>query len=260
MSDDPIETKALEREMTMMSKEPVLRWDYEGTAEERQALLARCAEDRDHLVGKVLAYYPRLKGRTPADLLVDIVSDVLDYPMISRPLTKGQFGLQSFQEPETWINDRLEDFADMEGSETQCVEATVRALMLGHLRLHTEEMRAMMAEPGFKDSLPPMSVASWSSRQKWEASVYATVFLVSPEDVIRISTGRAMSKARKSGEVWSSEMISTSLRILAEGLGTIPSAVRCALIDLGWLAVDQIDGEEQLRLVPLHPVAPESRL
>lgn len=218
-----------------------------------EELRAFCRADRDHLLGEVGRRGGLARTPVPAEVLEEILEDVLGMCIIPRAMPDSYIGHFSFDRRVISISTRLAEVS-LPNTNVLGLRHSTLAHELGHLRLeheavlrHHQEKDTMtlplfgdVAEPGGiecrRDWKKKGELSPLERRLEREANIYASIFLVPENQLVRRVHGSAIRRWWQAREAIESDLLWQNVYPLAESFGVTPDLMSWRLVDLGWLA------------------------
>lgn len=213
-----------------------------------------CRKDRDFLLAELERMYPRrARSEKPAEVIDDIITEVLDFHLVETPLPRGQLAVCDFDERTVFLSTRMAE-AVRPNTDLVALANSTKAHELGHIRLHEPELcgevdrmsgslfQDLEATLGkrlvtYRDEERPRLTAAERRRER-EADFYAAVFLV-PETLLEErSEVRNIRRAIKRKGTLSSSYLWRLTYSLARWFVVSPTLMKNHLVTLGLLEYD----------------------
>ena len=214
----------------------------------RKEMLARCARDRDDLFAELYALRPQFAEQRPSKFLKAAIRTVCGFRVAPRVLFPGQLALCDFQSKIVYYNSNLESFVNQKTSLAGLVNSSL-AHELGHIRLHTDEMKSRHTESYHFPDGQVTHVDNRDFQREQEADLYAAVFLVPGRFLVQEKSAQQIYKWHKERKWVKSPQLWKLVYGLARDFEVTPSLMRRCLMEVGWIACDPMpNGGYRLRI------------
>lgn len=213
-----------------------------------------CRKDRDFLLAELERLYPgRSRSKKPAEVIDDVITEVLDFHLVEMPLPRGQLAVCDFDERTVFLSTRMAE-AVRPNTDLVALANSTKAHELGHIRLHERaffegvdrssgvlfpDLEATFKKRlvTYRDEERPR-LSALERRREREADFYAAVFLV-PETLLEErSEVRNIRRALARGGSLSSSYLWRLTYSLARWFVVSPTLMKNHLVDLGLLEYD----------------------
>jgi Zn-dependent peptidase ImmA (M78 family) len=198
-----------------------------------------CEQDRDRLLAAVAPGVSVL----PADVLDDLIEDVLGLGLVTRPMPDAKLGVTHYDRRCITINSRMSELVRPNTNMEGLLHST-KAHELAHMRLphHEVEVRAARRQGHFLDP-------AVEARQEEEANFYAGVFLVPTLSLW--AKPRVLQLLEADPAAWTSDALWQTVLDLARSFRVTGSLMARRLIHIG-----VIEKNERLLNLPLFRPSP----
>lgn len=195
-------------------------------------LVEWCRRDRDALIEKMMGLYPEFAGSPPAVWVEDLIASLCGYRVHDLPLPVGQLGLCDVANRLVLINSEMCRFVG-ERADLRAVRAKTLGHELGHIRLHGDELeeRYISLHGRWDGSI----LDSRQFPRETEADLYAVIFLVPDDLLLRHARGREIYGAWYEGREIPAGRLSFLIQKLAVDFGIGAAVMRRSLEERGWL-------------------------
>ena len=223
----------------------------------RQQLIDWCRLDRDLLLGQLRKRYSYSKSvEQPAEVLDDILVEMLNFNVITAPLPVGQLALCDFDAQRVTINSRMAEFVHPKTDLKALINST-KAHELGHIRLHEHELSMDIdrcseylpfPEPGWIPA--PRCLVTYRDKERerlsavdrmreQEADLYASTFLVPEMALLTLPPTLLIRKAVNEGRDFSVKYLWSLIYQLARWFRVSPTLMKYRLMGLGLVGETQ---------------------
>lgn len=217
--------------MRFLAKGGLVRGQYRDS-EAWKELVDWCRRDRDALIEKMVRVYPEFRGRPPSAWVEDLIASLCGYRVHDMPLPVGQLGLCDAANRLVLINSEMWRFVG-EDADLRAVRAKTLGHELGHIRLHGDELEERyISLHGRWDN---NNLDSRHLPRETEADLYAAIFLVPDDMLLRHARGREIYRAWHEGREIPPGRLSFLVQKLAVDFGIGASVMRRSLEERGWL-------------------------
>lgn len=195
---------------------------------ELEDMLDKCTRDRNLVIAAIRELYPDVGRLLPSELVRDVLRDVCGYGIEERPLPRGQAALCDFGIKRIKLNSRARNFRSLPW------QRSYLAHELGHVRLHTDEVRGQVfissndLSQGFDDPR--------FFQKEFEADLYAAVFMVPLELLEKCKRAAEWREELHGAGGGSSPEVWKMVDELAGIFGTTRDLMRYALEAYGWVS------------------------
>jgi hypothetical protein len=184
------------------------------------------------LIEKMMRLYPEFEGSPPSVWIEDLIASLCGYRVHELPLPVGQLGLCDVANRLVLVNADMWRFVGEE-ADLAAVRAKTLGHELGHIRLHGDELeeRNISLHGRWDHSI----LDSRHLPRETEADLYAAIFLVPDDMLLRHNRGREIYGAWHEGRDIPAGRLSFLIQKLAMDFGIGPSVMRRSLEERGWL-------------------------
>lgn len=209
--------------------------------------IERYRRDREALFEKMMRYYPEFEGLPPSAWVEDLIVSLCGFRVHDYPLPVGQLGLCDMANRLVLVNSEMWRFAGRNVN-LAALRACILAHELGHIRLHRDELEERHISLHGRWDSSQLFDSRYYHREN-EANLYAAVFLVPGEQLLRHPVGREIYLTWKEGRTIASSRLSSWVKKLADHFGISSVTMRRSLEARGWLEPYQADQGYRIRLI-----------
>lgn len=193
-------------------------------------LLKEAVQDRNRLLEAVCEIYPRFSGRSPAELVADVIFDVCHWAIVHNDLGFHQRAYCDFSSRRVFVNSNLSKIAKRLKVDLTALKRTTLGHELGHIRLHQAEME----QRDFRSHLGPgMGYDDSRSYQREnEAELYAAVFLVPREQLLESGLVRDLQEYQRNPTAFNAadvKDLTKELKAINQALSTLFGVTPCLM-------------------------------
>ena len=190
------------------------------------------------MVARTIRLRPEFREAFPHELLKSAIRSACGFRVAPRRLLPGQLAVCDFQSKIVYYNSEMRSLVGEQVSLEGLLNSTL-GHELGHIRLHSEEMRERSPENYHLWSrVAPLE--GRSLQRELEADLYASVFLVPERLLMRESEAQRIYTWHREGESVSSSTLWTLVTSLAECFRVTPALMMKRLCGLGWISADRL--------------------
>ena len=200
---------------------------------QREELIERARIDRDALTERVMIIYPEFEGRPPAHWVEDLIVSMCGFRVNDFPLPRGQLGVCDVANRLVLVNSEMHAFVP-DNKDLKAIRADTLGHELGHIRWHADEL----------ESLFVTRYGRWAQtrdprllQREQEANLYAAVFLVPGEMLLRHPRGRQIYGAWKSQQRVRQDLLGEAVKEIAADFGVTIELMRRSLAERGWVSM-----------------------
>jgi hypothetical protein len=197
----------------------------------REELIERARIDRDELTERIMLVYPEFEGRPPAHWVEDLIVSMCGFRVNDFPLPKGQLGVCDVANRLVLVNSEMREFVP-DGVDLKALRADTLGHELGHIRWHGPELESRFVT----------KYGRWAQtrdprlrQREEEADLYAAVFLVPGDMLVRHPRGRQIYGAWKAQERVRQDLLGEAVKELAAHFGVTTALMKRSLAERGWV-------------------------
>ena len=193
-------------------------------------------------------HFPGPRVERPAEVLDDILTELLDFDLVELELPRGQLALCDFEQRRVTVTTQMAQTVRPNTNLLALANST-KAHELGHIRLHEEELfGASDGQSGllFPELAPSTRLVTYRDeerkdlsaeerRREWEADLYAAIFLVPEPTLFERYQMRRIQAALEEGRELSSRYLWSLTYELARWFVVSPTMMKNHLVGLGFL-------------------------
>jgi hypothetical protein len=196
-----------------------------------QDVIEWCRRDRDDIAQTMMRLYPEFEDSPPSAWIEDVICTVCGFRIHDQPLPSGQLGLCDVANKLVLINSEMKIFMDPHVDLTAVRNSTL-GHELGHIRMHSDELQGLyVSQHGRWETYRDSRVY----QRELEADLYAAVFLVPSNMLVRHSKGREIYSAWREQRQIKADRLGKLINALAKDFNISSVLMRRSLEERGWL-------------------------